>query len=127
MLAALLAAVVTVFVPGIVTPSGNIHCLGVNGHLLCDIHRAAYSQREQDGCMARSGLDWHGWEFFAGRTPQPVCSGGILYGGTPRYRTLAYGRTWSYGSFTCTSRRVGLMCSTRRHSLFVSRESWTAR
>src|SRR5437763_6992098 len=46
--------------PGVVTPSGNIHCFYVPAkpaHLLCDIHQASYSVREQDACMARAGLD----------------------------------------------------------------------
>jgi hypothetical protein len=53
--------------PGVVTPSGNIRCFYVPAppaHLLCDIHRAAYSRREQNSCMARSGLGWHGWEVY---------------------------------------------------------------
>ena len=46
--------------PGVVTPSGNIRCFYVPARpctCCCDIHRAAYSQREQNSCMARSGLD----------------------------------------------------------------------
>ena len=86
--------------PGVVTPSGNIHCFyvpGPPGHLLCDIHQAAYNKQEQAGCMARAGLDWHGWEVYATRKTVTTCSGGILYNsntGTPKYTTLAYGKTW---------------------------------
>ena len=56
----LLLAVVLAALPGVATPSGNIHCFYVPAkpaHLLCDIHEASYNAREQDGCMARAGLD----------------------------------------------------------------------
>ena len=131
--AALLGAVAAVAktpIPGIVSPSGNIRCLYVPtpGHLLCDIKRASYSQREQDGCMARAGLDWHGWELWPTRKAQPVCSGGILYNSNtdvPHYVRLAYGKTWRHGVFTCASAFTGLTCRTRSgHGLFLSRGSW---
>lgn len=117
--------------PGVVTPSGNIHCFyvpGPPGHLLCDIHQATYSKREQDGCMSRAGLDWHGWEVYATRKTVPVCSGGILYNsntGYPKYTGLAYGKTWRFAAFTCTSRLTGLTCTTKTgHGIFISRLSW---
>jgi hypothetical protein len=116
--------------PGVVTPSGNIHCFyvpGPPGHLLCDIHQASYTAREQSGCMARSGLDWHGWEVYATRKTVPSCSGGILYNsnsGSPTYTKLAYGKSWHFASFTCTSRFTGLTCSARGHGIFISRASW---
>jgi hypothetical protein len=131
MLLAIAAAVVALTpLPGVVTPSGNIHCFyvpGPPGHLLCDIHEAAYGAREQAGCMARSGLDWHGWEVYATRKTVPVCSGGILYNSNrdvPRFTTLAYGRTWRFASFMCTSRVTGLTCTGRGHGIFISRASW---
>ena len=116
--------------PGVVTPSGNIHCFSVPGppvHLLCDIRQASYSKQEQDACMARSGLDWHGWEVYATRKTVTTCSGGILYNsntGYPKYTTLAYGKTWRFASFTCTSRVTGLTCSARGRGVFISRASW---
>jgi hypothetical protein len=116
--------------PGVVTPSGNIHCFyvpGPPGHLLCDIHHASYNAREQNGCMKRAGLDWHGWEVYATRRTAPVCSGGILYNsntGYPRYTKLAYGTSWHFASFACSSRTTGLTCSARGHGIFISRESW---
>jgi hypothetical protein len=117
-------------IPGIVTPSGNIRCLYVPtpGHLLCSVKHASYSQREQNDCMARAGLDWHGWELWPTRKVQPVCSGGILYNSNrdvPHYVTLAYGKTWTHGAFACTSQLTGLTCRTRTgHGLFLSRETW---
>ena len=117
--------------PGFVTPSGNIHCFyvpGPPGHLLCDIHTSAYDKREQNACMARSGLDWHGWEVYAARTTVTTCSGGILYNSNknyPKYTTLPYGKTWKFSTYTCTSRFTGLTCTSRTgHGLFISRESW---
>ena len=117
--------------PGVVTPSGNIRCFYVPAppaHLLCDIHRAAYTRELQARCMARDGLDWHGWEVYAVRPTMPVCSGGILYDSNhdvPTFRRLAYGRTWHFAAFTCTSRVTGLTCTTGTgHGLFLSRESW---
>ena len=118
-------------IPGVKSPSGNIRCLyvpGPTGHLLCDIFKAAYSQREQDGCMARAGLDWHGWELWPGKRGAQVCSGGILYNSNrtvPHYATLAYGKTWRHGQYTCSSAVNGLTCRNRSgHGLFLSRESW---
>lgn len=117
--------------PGVVTPSGNIHCFYVPAkpaHLLCDIHRSEYDAREQAACQARSGLDWHGWEVYAARPATTVCAGGILYNSNrnkPVYRTLAYGRTWHFAAFTCVSRRTGLTCTSGKgHGVFISRESW---
>ena len=126
-----LLAVLLAALPGVVTPSGNIHCFYVPAkpaHLLCDIRLASYNEREQDGCQARSGLDWHGWEVYATRRTAPVCSGGILYHsnhGKPVYRRLAYGRTWHFAAFTCVSRVTGLTCTTGTgHGIFISRASW---
>jgi len=127
----LLLAVLLAALPGVATPSGNIHCFYVPAkpaHLLCDVHHAAYNRREQDGCMARAGLDWHGWELAASTRAQPVCTGGILYNSnrnTPVFTTLAYGKRWHFAAFTCTSRLTGLTCTTSKgHGLFISRQSW---
>jgi hypothetical protein len=45
--------------------------------------------------------------------------------GNPRAMKLAYGTSKSFGRFTCTSRRTGLTCRSRRngHGFTVSRES----
>ena len=127
----LMLAVLLTALPGVATPNRNIHCFYVPAkpaHLLCDVHRAAFDVREQDGCMARAGLDWHGWELAAAGRAQPVCSGGILYNSNrnrPVFKTLAYGKTWRFAAFTCTSRITGLTCTTSTgHGIFISRESW---
>lgn len=126
-----LLTVLLAALPGVATPSGNIHCFYVPAkpaHLLCDIHQASYNVREQRGCMARAGLDWHGWELAAATRAQPVCTGGILYNSNkdkPVFTTLAYGKTWHFAAFTCTSRVAGLTCTTSKgHGIFISRESW---
>ena len=130
---ALLVALL-VALPGVKTPTGNVTCFYVPAkpaHLLCDIHRADYARREQDACMARSGLDWQGWEVFASRPAQPVCSGGILYNSNknvPAPQVLPYGRSWRFAAFTCVSRIAGLTCtSTSGHGITISRQAWSRR
>jgi hypothetical protein len=123
-----------VALPGVRTPTGNIECFYVPArpaHLLCSIRRADYTAAEQRASTLRAGLDWHGWEVYAAKPAQPVCSGGILYNSNrnvPRPHTLAYGRTWRYGPFACTSRITGLTCtSSSAHGIFISRQSWSRR
>jgi Family of unknown function (DUF6636) len=117
-------------VPGFRSPSGNIRCLYVAGPpamMLCTIDRSAYAKKLQDQCMAPggAGLDWHGFTLRATKKGTPVCSGGILYNGTPSYVTLRYGKTWRHGSFTCVSRRSGVTCRSRAgHGLSVSRQAY---
>ena len=44
---------------------------------------------------------------------------------TPRFVTLAYGKTWRSHGFTCVSRLSGLTCTNgARHGLFLSRASY---
>jgi hypothetical protein len=120
--------------PGVKTPTLNISCFYVpikptaRGNLLCDIKRSSYSRAQQNGCQARSGLDWHGFELSNRGKALPVCTGGVLYDigrDTPRFVVLAYGHTWRSHGFTCTSRPTGLTCTNGHgHGLFVSRESF---
>jgi hypothetical protein len=116
--------------PGIRTPSGNISCVflpGPPGHVLCGIKQARYAQQLQDRCIASDSLDWHGFELLPFRKGTYVCAGGILISPAdrPHYVTLAYGRSWSRGPFTCYSRVDGLSCGNHTgHGLFLSRNSW---
>jgi len=120
--------------PGVKTPTRNISCFYVpikptsRGNLLCTIKTALYSQAQQNGCQARTGLDWHGFELSTSRKAQPVCSGGVLYDigrDTPAFVILAYGRTWRSHGFSCTSRVSGLTCTNGHgHGLFLSRASY---
>ena len=126
--------------PGVRTPSRNISCFWVplrktvtssitpetRGNLLCDVKQASYLDAEQNGCQARAGLDWHGYELLWNRRAKPVCSGGILYDtgrDRPVFKLLAYGRRWRYRRFTCISRLTGLNCTNRiGHGLLLSGE-----
>jgi len=117
--------------PGIRTPSGNISCFVVPGHpsmLRCTVERAAYSAQLQQRCMTTATVDWHGFELSPFRKGTFTCSGGILYNPdtqSPRYATLAYGKDWVRGPFTCYSRVDGLSCGNHTgHGVFISRESW---
>jgi hypothetical protein len=117
----LLATVLAAVTPGIRTPTGNIACFVSHRVLHCEIRSAAYRPRCTD-------LDWHGWEMTARGRVQITCSGGILYDTPPHYVTLAYGRSWHVGPFTCVSRRTGMSCrNLAGHALFVSRDSWSRR
>ena len=116
-------------VPGFRSPTGNIRCLYVAppGMMLCTIDRSAYAKKLQDRCMAPggAGLDWHGFTLGATKKGTIVCSGGILYNGTPSYVTLRYGKTWRHGAFTCVSKRSGVTCRSRAgHGLFISRQAY---
>ena len=121
--------------PGIRSPSGNIHCFVVPGRpsvLRCEIAHSKYAAKLQARCLAPNGtgVDWHGFELTAAGKGAVTCSGGILYNPDterPAYVTLAYGKTWRQDAFTCTSRTTGLTCRNRAgHGLFISRESWRA-
>ncbi|HWJ31496.1 MAG TPA: DUF6636 domain-containing protein [Gaiellaceae bacterium] len=117
--------------PGVKSPTRNISCFYVpikpttRGNLLCAIAKSSYSRAQQDGCQARVGLDWHGFELSNRGKAQPVCTGGVLYDigrDTPTFVVLAYGRTWRSHGFTCRSRVTGLTCTNGHgHGLFLSR------
>ena len=119
-----IAALVLAVTPGIRTPSGNIPCFVSHGTLHCQIAQASYRTQLQRQCMTRATLDWHGFELGVAQKAAPTCSGGVLYGSPPRYRTLAYGTTWHRAPFTCTSRVTGLTCTAGAHGLFISRQTW---
>jgi hypothetical protein len=120
--------------PGVKTPTRNISCFFVpikptaRGNLLCNIRTSSYSRAQQNGCQARAGLDWHGFELSDRGRAQPACTGGALYDigrDTPTFVVLAYGRTWRSHGFTCTSRAAGLTCTNGHgHGLVLSRESY---
>ena len=125
------AAAYSTPLPGVKSPTRNISCFYVpikpttRGNLLCAIAKSSYSRAQQDGCRARVGLDWHGFELSNRGKAQPVCTGGVLYDigrDTPTFVVLAYGRTWRSHGFTCRSRVTGLTCTNGHgHGLFLSR------
>jgi hypothetical protein len=120
--------------PGVKTPSKNISCFYVperptaHGNLLCTIEHAAYTKALQAKCVAPpTGLDWHGFTLSDTKRGEVLCAGGIMYDGkdTPTFVSLAYGKSWRHGGFTCTSRVAGLTCTNASgHGLFLSRASW---
>jgi hypothetical protein len=120
--------------PGIRTPSGNISCFYVPGSppvLHCQIKQASYVKKLVAYCgQPKIGVDWGGFSLGPTAKGGITCTGGVLYSpGTQRlvFVTLPYGKTWSRGVFTCTSRTTGLTCRNRAgHGLFISRESWRA-
>ncbi len=132
---AVCSAAAAATLPGVRTPTRNISCFYVpikpttRGTLLCDIKRAGYSRALQRKCSSPPiGLDWHGFTLPQARKAQVSCSGGVLYDigrDTPKLATLAYGRTWRYRGFACTSRVTGLTCTNGAgHGLFLSRASY---
>lgn len=135
-LATFAAAAAAAQLPGIRTPSGNIACFvvpvrpTVHSNLLCTIRSASYSGLLQRRCSAPpTGLDWHGFQLPDRGAARVVCSGGILYDGRdrPALRTLAYGKVWRQGPYTCRSRLTRLTCTNRRaHGLILSRAEWRA-
>jgi hypothetical protein len=115
--------------PGFRSPSGNIRCFR-NAEsprvLRCSIGHAAYSKRLTAHCGAAPiGVDWGGFELGATRKAAITCTGGVLYDpSTQRLptATLAYGRTWRSGPFTCVSRVTRVTCRSRSgHGLELSR------
>ena len=110
---------------GFRTPSKNIVCgrlPAANGSpevLRCDIYSGLRPEPRR-ACE----LDWTGISMRANRRAGPTCAGGTV--NDPSFRVLPYGRTWSKGSFTCLSTRIGVSCANRAgFGFFLSRESWT--
>jgi hypothetical protein len=118
--------------PGIRSPSGNIMCLSLPGPsavLWCNIEKSNYSKKLIAYCaQPRIGVDWVGFTLGVKSKGSIACSGGAMYdSGTqhPHVITLAYGKTWHGGKFTCVSKTTGVTCrNPAGHGLFVSRESY---
>lgn len=118
-------------VPGFRSPSGNIQCHydpkayapnGTRRLLTCGLRHAAYAMQLQRRCLAG---DWHGFGLRANTKPTIFCSGNPDFSIRPVYTTLAYGKSWTRGRFTCTSRITGVTChNAGGHGLFVSRQSY---
>lgn len=118
-------------VPGFRSPSGNIQCYfdqkayapgGTRRLLTCGLRHADYAMQLQRRCLAG---DWHGFGLRANARPTLFCSGNPDFSIRPVYTTLAYGKSWTRGRFTCTSRITGVTCrSTGGHGLFISRQSY---
>ncbi len=118
--------------PGFRSPSGNIKCLYVPGppaFVWCSIAHANYSKKLTAYCaQPKIGVDWAGFSLGTKTKGSVECAGGVLYDPQtqhPHYVTLAYGKTWRHGAFTCTSATTGVTCrNPKGHGIFVSRESY---
>ena len=118
--------------PGFRSPSGNIRCLAAPGppaYLWCSIGKADYAKKLTAYCaQPRIGVDWAGFTLGARSKGSVACSGGTMYDPATQHLhviTLAYGKTWRSGAFTCLSQSVGVTCRNRAgHGLFVSRQSY---
>jgi hypothetical protein len=118
-------------VPGFRSPSGNIHCYydpkayapsGTQRLLTCGLRHADYALRLQRRCLAG---DWHGFGLRTNAKPAIFCSGNPDFSIHPVYTALAYGKSWTRGRFTCTSRITGVTCrNAGGHGLFISRQSY---
>jgi hypothetical protein len=118
--------------PGFRSPSGNIKCLYIPNHpafVYCTIAEASYAKKLIAYCaQPRFGVDWAGFTLGPKGKGSVECSGGTVYDPStqhPRYITLAYGKKWKRGVFTCWSRVNGVTCKNPGgHGLFISRETW---
>jgi len=118
--------------PGIRSPSGNITCLYVaekRQFLLCEVAKADYEAKLRHHCAAAPYyVDWAGFSLSAAGKGVVACAGGPAYDPQtdhPSYVTLAYGKTWREGPFTCRSATSGVSCTNRAgHGVFVSRGAW---
>ena len=118
-------------VAGFRSPSGNIHyyydskAYAPNGSqplLTCGLRHANYAMRLQRRCLAG---DWHGFGLRSNAKPTLFCSGNPNFSIHPVYTTLAYGKSWTRGQFTCISRITGTTCrNAGGHGLFISRQSY---
>lgn len=106
-------------------PSGNIVCgysyfEGERPYLRCEIlSRLRPLPAKPSGCT--EGV----WGRAVGMQDRSR-AGGLCITDTvvnPSAPVLGYGKTWSRGGFTCTSRTTGLTCKNRvGHGWFLSRE-----
>lgn len=99
------------------TPSGNIACAVYDGYLRCDLreNQAKIPPRPRD-CDGDFGNAFQmGLKTYAAR----ICHGDTVFGDYP---VLAYGRSWSYQGFVCTSAANGLTCRNPvKHGFFLNK------
>jgi hypothetical protein len=107
------------------TPSKNIYCAwfheaGSKQFLRCDIGELAHPAPKPHGCQ----FDWgRSFGMNASGRASALCVSDSVH--DKRAKTLAYGKTRKYGSFSCTSQTSGLRCSNRSgHGFSLSRERY---
>jgi hypothetical protein len=104
------------------TPSKNIYCAYYSppAFMRCDI-RSGLHPKPSGKCV--EGDYGQSVGMTATGRAHVLCISDTVY--DPKARALPYGKSWSRGGFRCTSRSVGLACtSSRGHRFFLSRESW---
>lgn len=109
---------------GFRTPSGNIGCgywkfAGETAGLRCDIGSGLRPLPKRKA--ACDGVWGQAMSMAPRGRAGPGCISDTMR--DPSYPTLAYGRTWSRGGFTCRSETSGLTCTNLDgHGWFLSRE-----
>jgi hypothetical protein len=112
---------------GFRTPSGNVHCMFLEGdsdypaNLRCDIMQVdgplPRPPRDCDGEWGRSFSITHN-----DRVGQFLCVGDAVF--NEDNPVLQYGEVWQQGGFTCTSEESGVSCfNAKRHGFSLSRSS----
>ncbi|HEX3454216.1 MAG TPA: DUF6636 domain-containing protein [Gaiellaceae bacterium] len=105
------------------TPSGNIGCIAATDPtaLRCDIKSGLRPRpAAPNACHLAYG---DSLEMSATGRPGYTCHGDTVF--DPRAKVLAYGKTFTFGPFRCTSQSVGLTCRNRAgHGWFLSRANY---
>lgn len=114
------------------TPSGNVDCLAwVYGRGDAEATMRCYIDEISGPDVPRpdwAQCDWEGGRLFelppsGPGTRASFCDAIPARPGTYRDETVAYGRIWRHGPYTCLSSRLGLLCTNANgHGLFLSRE-----
>jgi len=113
------------------TPSRNIVCgyaIGSDGvaSMECGIKSGLKPPPRRIHCLAGDPNDKRVSLRSTGRAAPVLCAGDpgpFLV--ESKARVLAYGRTWSAGGISCSSRTIGLTCRNRSgRGFFLSRQSW---
>ena len=111
---------------GFQTPSHNIVCGGYNGSkawLRCDITSGLKPKPARPkGCV----FDFGGTLTLSAKGYTRIgCVSDAVLPDPRKAPVLAYGKTWRYGPFTCSSATKGLTCRNKAgHGFFLSRERW---
>jgi hypothetical protein len=107
------------------TPSKNIYCAwfhesGSKQELRCDVQELAHPAPKPHGCQ----FDWGGaFGMSSSGRASALCVSDSVH--DKRAKTLGYGKTRRYGSFSCTSKTSGLRCSNRSgHGFSLNRERY---
>ena len=109
------------------TPSGKIQCQVTIDDLRCEFSSGQLlrpAPRRPQNC----DLDWgSGLVLGHSGSVEVLCAGDTIRLPRDHSTTLAYGRTWKRGSFTCKVQRVGLTCTNgSRRGFFLSTQRWRA-